>query len=65
MKISEPLDQVQDPQLGRAAVVINDVQWADATTLELLDYLLTPGHCQPCFQWCSTCRGEYTRRRHW
>jgi hypothetical protein len=39
-EISEPLDRVQDPRLGRAAVVINDVQWADATTLELLDYLL-------------------------
>jgi hypothetical protein len=44
MKIIEPLDRVQDPQLGRAAVVINDVQWADATTLEFLDYLWAPGH---------------------
>ena len=43
-KISEPLDRAQDPQLDRAGVVINDVQWADATTLELLDYLLAPGH---------------------
>jgi DNA-binding CsgD family transcriptional regulator len=28
----------------RVAVVIEDVHWADRSTLELLDYLLAPGH---------------------
>ena len=31
-------------RLRRIALVIEDVHWADATTLELLDYLLSPGH---------------------
>ena len=31
-------------QLRRVAVVIEDVHWADATTVEFLDYLLAPGH---------------------
>jgi DNA-binding CsgD family transcriptional regulator/tetratricopeptide (TPR) repeat protein len=30
--------------LTRVAVVIEDVHWADRSTLELLDYLLAPGH---------------------
>jgi predicted ATPase len=28
----------------RPAVVIEDVDWADASTVELLNYLLAPGH---------------------
>ena len=31
-------------QRRRLAVLIEDMQWADATTLEFLDYLLAPGH---------------------
>jgi predicted ATPase len=31
-------------ELQRAAIVIEDAHWADTATLELLDYLLTPGH---------------------
>jgi DNA-binding CsgD family transcriptional regulator len=31
------------PQLRRVAIVVEDVQWADTTTLEFLDYLLAPG----------------------
>jgi predicted ATPase len=30
--------------LQRVAVVIEDVHWADRSTLELLDYVLAPGH---------------------
>jgi DNA-binding CsgD family transcriptional regulator/tetratricopeptide (TPR) repeat protein len=30
--------------LRRVAIVIEDVHWADRSTLELLDYLLAPGH---------------------
>ena len=30
-------------KVRRAAVVVEDVQWADATTLEFLSYLLSPG----------------------
>lgn len=31
-------------RLRRVAVLIEDVHWADSTTLELLDYLLSPAH---------------------
>jgi predicted ATPase len=30
------------PQVQPVAVVVEDVHWADASTLEVLDYLLTP-----------------------
>ncbi|MEP7020682.1 MAG: AAA family ATPase [Pseudonocardiales bacterium] len=43
--------------LRRAAVVIEDVQWADPSTLELLDYLLAPGHA-PGVPLLLTCRRD-------
>ncbi len=41
----------------RVAMVIEDVHWADATTLEFLDYLLAPGRA-PGFGVVLTCRSE-------
>ena len=39
------------------AVVVEDVQWADPTTLEFLDYLLAPGH-PPGLPVVLTCRSD-------
>ena len=39
------------------AVVVEDVHWADTSTLELLDYLLAPGHALN-FRIALTCRSE-------
>lgn len=46
-------------QVRRVAVVFEDVHWADASTLEVLDYLLAPGHASG-FALVLTCRTEET-----
>jgi predicted ATPase len=45
--------------LCRIAVVIEDVHWADVTTLEFLDYLLAPSHAVD-VPVVITCRSEET-----
>jgi predicted ATPase len=46
----------------RAAIVIEDVHWADTSTLELLDYLFAPGHAAG-VPVLLTCRAEETSSR--
>jgi DNA-binding CsgD family transcriptional regulator len=41
----------------KLAVVVEDVHWADTSTVELLDYLLAPGHALS-VPVVLTCRGE-------
>jgi predicted ATPase len=43
----------------RPAIVIEDVRWADTSTLELLDYLFAPGHAAD-VPVVLTCRSEHT-----
>jgi DNA-binding CsgD family transcriptional regulator/tetratricopeptide (TPR) repeat protein len=45
------------PQLRRVAIAVEDVQWADTTTLEFLDYLLAPGRATG-VPMVLTCRSE-------
>ena len=45
------------PGVVPCAVAIEDLHWADATTLDLLDYLFTPGHV-PGLPVVVTCRGD-------
>jgi DNA-binding CsgD family transcriptional regulator len=51
-------------QLRRTAIVIEDVHWADAATVELLDYLLVPGHATG-VPMVVTCRAEETPPGGW
>ena len=51
-------------QLRRVAIVIEDVHWADAATIELLDYLLVPGHATG-VPIVVTCRAEETSPTGW
>jgi len=44
-------------QMRRVAMLIEDVQWADPTTLEFLEYLLAPGRA-PGVSVVLTCRSE-------
>jgi len=45
------------PSVGKCAIAIEDLHWADATTLEFLDYLFTPGHV-PGLPVIVTCRSD-------
>jgi DNA-binding CsgD family transcriptional regulator len=47
-------------QQRRIGLVLEDLHWADATTLEFLDYLLAPGH-EIDVGVVMTCRGDETR----
>jgi len=51
-------------QLRRIAIVIEDVHWADAATVELLDYLLVPGHATG-VPIVVTCRIDETPPTDW
>jgi len=42
----------------RVALVVEDLHWADATTLGFLDFLLSPGRARP-VRLVLTCRTEY------
>jgi DNA-binding CsgD family transcriptional regulator/tetratricopeptide (TPR) repeat protein len=57
-RLFEALRQLLEalPLQRTVAVVVEDVHWADSTTLELLDYLFSPGHAG--VPVVLTCRGE-------
>jgi predicted ATPase len=58
-RLFEALRRLLDAVAGRRAlaVVIEDVHWADTSTVELLDYLLAPGHALA-VPVALTCRSE-------
>jgi DNA-binding CsgD family transcriptional regulator len=58
-RLFEAVRRLFEALAGRRAltVVVEDVHWADASTLELLDYLLAPGHALD-VRIALTCRSE-------
>jgi DNA-binding CsgD family transcriptional regulator len=58
-RLFEALRRVFEALAGRRAlaVVVEDVHWADTSTLDLLDYLLAPGHALD-VRIALTCRSE-------
>jgi len=53
---------VEIAKIRRAAMLIEDVHWADATTFEFLDYLLAPGRASD-IPIVLTCRDEQAPRQ--